>query len=141
MSIKVSFDIFKLAQVFTISRGSRTEAEVLTVKITKNGVTGWGECVPYARYNETLQSVEKQINDLSAEVDRTSLLDELPAGAARNAVDCALWDLESKLKNKRVWQLLGLKNPEPQITAFTLSLGSPENMFKQASEIAYRHLL
>ena len=123
MSIKVSFDIFKLAQVFTISRGSRTEAEVLTVKITKNGVTGWGECVPYARYNETLQSVEKQINDLSAEVDRTSLLDELPAGAARNAVDCALWDLESKLKNKRVWQLLGLKNPEPQITAFTLSLG------------------
>ena len=98
MSIKVSFDIFKLAQVFTISRGSRTEAEVLTVKITKNGVTGWGECVPYARYNETLQSVEKQINDLSAEVDRTSLLDELPAGAARNAVDCALWDLESKLK-------------------------------------------
>ena len=79
MSIKVSFDIFKLAQVFTISRGSRTEAEVLTVKITKNGVTGWGECVPYARYNETLQSVEKQINDLSAEVDRTSLLDELPA--------------------------------------------------------------
>ena len=111
MSIKVSFDIFKLAQVFTISRGSRTEAEVLTVKITKNGVTGWGECVPYARYNETLQSVEKQINDLSAEVDRTSLLDELPAGAARNAVDCALWDLESKLKNKRFWQLLGLKNP------------------------------
>ena len=141
MSIKVSFDIFKLAQVFTISRGSRTEAEVLTVKITKNGVTGWGECVPYARYNETLQSVEKQINDLSAEVDRTSLLDELPAGAARNAVDCALWDLESKLKNKRVWQLLGLKNPEPQITAFTLSLGSPENMYKQASENAYRPLL
>ena len=122
MSIKVSFDIFKLAQVFTISRGSRTEAEVLTVKITKNCVTGWGECVPYARYNETLQSVEKQINDLSAEVDRTSLLDELQAGAARNAVDCALWDLESKLKNKRVWQLLCLKNPEPQITAFTLSL-------------------
>ncbi|MBT4352920.1 MAG: dipeptide epimerase, partial [Rhodospirillaceae bacterium] len=141
MVITVSSDIFKLAKVFTISRGSRTEAKVLTVRILKDGITGWGECVPYSRYNETLDSVERQIKGLSMGINRVSLLGELPAGAARNAVDCALWDLEAKSKNKRVWEILNLKIPMPQITAYTLSLGTPENMYNQSIENNYRPLL
>jgi len=141
MVITVSSDIFKLAKVFTISRGSRTEAKVLTVRILKDAIMGWGECVPYSRYNETLDSVERQIKGLSMGINRVSLLDELPAGAARNAVDCALWDLEAKSKNKRVWEILNLKIPMPQITAYTLSLGTPENMYNQSIENNYRPLL
>ena len=87
MRIEVSRDVFRLAQVFTISRGSRTEAQVLTVRITDGGVTGWGECVPYARYGETLESVTAEIEALRGPLTRDALYDLLPAGAARNAVD------------------------------------------------------
>ena len=87
MHIEVTSDVFKLAQVFTISRGSRTEAKVLTVRISDGGVMGWGECVPYARYGETLESVTSQIEGLSGDVTRAALYDLLPAGAARNARD------------------------------------------------------
>lgn len=139
--ITVTPDVFKLAQVFTISRGSRTEARVLTVRITRGGVTGWGECVPYARYNETLESVTAQIEGLDPGIDRMGLQAALPAGAARNAVDCALWDLEAKLAGKRVWDLLGLPAPRPEITAYTLSLDTPENMRMQAAKNAHRPLL
>ena len=139
--IEVHADTFKLAQVFTISRGSRTAAEVLTVKVTRNGVTGWGECVPYARYDETLQSVTDQINSLPADIDRAALQSALPAGAARNAVDCALWDLEAKTKGVRVWDLIGVAAPKPEITAYTLSLDTPENMRAQAAKNATRPLL
>ena len=139
--IEVHADTFKLAQVFTISRGSRTAAEVLTVKVTRNGVTGWGECVPYARYDETLQSVTDQINSLPADIDRTALQSALPAGAARNAVDCALWDLEAKTKGVRVWDLIGVAAPKPEITAYTLSLDTPANMRAQAAKNATRPLL
>lgn len=139
--IEVHADTFKLAQVFTISRGSRTAAEVLTVKVTRNGVTGWGECVPYARYDETLQSVTDQINSLPADIDRAALQSALPAGAARNAVDCALWDLEAKTKGLRVWDLIGVAAPKPEITAYTLSLDTPENMRAQAAKNAARPLL
>ncbi len=141
MKITVTPDVFKLAQVFTISRGSRTEAKVLTVRVEQNGVVGWGECVPYARYGETMESVADQVNGLSCDVNRVALLDMLPAGAARNAVDCALWDLEAKSAGKRVWDLLGLPTPKPEITAYTLSLGTPEAMEKQAAENAFRPLL
>ena len=95
MQVQVTRDVFRLAQVFTISRGSRTEAQVLTVTLADDGQTGWGECVPYARYGETLESVTAQIESLPEQFDRTTLADLLPAGAARNAVDCALWDLEA----------------------------------------------
>ena len=122
MLIDVTADTFKLAQVFTISRGSRTEAKVLTVRITDGGVTGWGECVPYARYDETLESVTAEINGLPGDITRAALYDLLPAGAARNAVDCALWDLEAKRAGKRVWELAGLTAPGPEVTAYTLSL-------------------
>ena len=141
MQIQVSRDVFKLAQVFTISRGSRTEAQVLTVRVTDGGVTGWGECVPYARYDETLDSVEAQIRGLSGSLTREALYDLLPAGAARNAVDCALWDLEAKRAGKRVWDLAGVAAPGPEITAYTLSLDTPENMQAQADKNAHRPLL
>lgn len=141
MKITVTPDVFKLARVFRISRGSRTEAKVLTVRIEKDGITGWGECVPYARYDETLESVTAQVTGLSGDITSKSLLDMLPAGAARNAVDCALWDLKARTAGKRVWDLIGLPSPKPEITAYTLSLGTPEVMEKQAIENAFRPLL
>ncbi len=141
MQVEVTRDVFKLAQVFTISRGSRTEAKVLTVRITDGDHQGWGECVPYARYNETLESVEAEIRNLPEGFDRETLMDLLPAGAARNAVDCALWDLEAKRAGKSVWELAGLGAPGPEITAYTLSLDTPEKMQAQAAENAFRPLL
>lgn len=141
MRIDVTRDIFKLAQAFTISRGSRTEARVLTITVTDGGHRGWGECVPYARYGETLDSVQAQIESLSGEVTRARLAAALPAGAARNALDCALWDLEAKRAGKRVWELAGLPVPGPEITAYTLSLDTPEAMRAQAEKNAHRPLL
>ncbi len=141
MRIEISQDVFQLAQVFTISRGSRTEAQVLTVRIEDAGVTGWGECVPYARYGETLESVTAQIEGLSGAITREGLYDLLPAGAARNAVDCALWDLEAKRAGKRAWELAGIATPGPEITAYTLSLDEPAKMQAQAAENAFRPLL
>jgi len=141
MQIEVTSDVFRLAQVFTISRGSRTEAKVLTVRITDGGVTGVGECVPYARYGETLESVTAQIAGLSGVLTREGLYDLLPAGAARNAVDCALWDLEAKRSGTPVWQLAGLAPLKPEMTAYTLSLDMPENMRAQAAKNAFRPLL
>ena len=141
MRIDVTRDVFKLAQIFTIARGSRTEAKVLTLKLSDGDHMGWGECVPYARYGESLESVTDQIMGLPADFTRESLYDLLPAGAARNAADCALWDLEAKRAGKPVWQLAGLKAPGPEITAYTLSLDTPEAMQAQAAKHAFRPLL
>ena len=141
MRIEVTADVFRLAQVFTISRGSRTEAKVLTVRISDGGAVGMGECVPYARYGETLESVTAQIEGLSGRVTWANLYDLLPAGAARNAVDCALWDLEAKQSGRAVWELAGLASLKPEITAYTLSLDTPEAMQRQAAEHAFRPLL
>lgn len=141
MTISVSRDVFKLAEAFTISRGSRTEAHVLTVRVTRGGVTGWGECVPYARYDETLDSVTAEIEGLPAGISRADLQDALPAGAARNAVDCALWDLEAKAAGVRVWDLVGMPAPGPELTAYTLSLDTPDNMEAAARRHAARPLL
>jgi len=141
MQIDVSRDVFKLAQVFTISRGSRTQAEVLTVRVSQGGHVGFGECVPYARYDETLASVTVEIEGLPSDLTRDALQSLLPAGAARNAVDCALWDLEAKQSGRRVWDVLGLSQPKPEVTAYTLSLDTPENMEVQARANAHRPLL
>jgi L-alanine-DL-glutamate epimerase-like enolase superfamily enzyme len=111
------------------------------VRVSEGGVTGWGECVPYARYGETLDSVTAQIEGLAGTITRAALYDLLPAGAARNAVDCALWDLEAKAAGKRVWELAGLAAPGPEITAYTLSLASPAEMQAQAAKNAHRPLL
>ncbi|WP_412552583.1 N-acetyl-D-Glu racemase DgcA [Shimia sp. MIT1388] len=140
MRISVTPDVFKLAQVFTISRGSRTEAKVLTVKVEEDGYVGWGECVPYARYGETLENVTQLIESVKGPVTREGLY-TLPAGAARNALDCALWDLECKKAGKRAWELAGLPQPGPEITAYTLSLAEPAEMQAQAAKNAHRPLL
>ena len=140
MRITVQPETFQLAQVFTISRGSRSQAEVLTVRIEKDGVIGWGECVPYARYGESLASVTAQINALG-HILHEELGEALPAGAARNAVDCAFWDLEAKTSGVSVAQRVGLQDLQPQITAYTLSLDSPEAMERQARLNAHRPLL
>jgi L-alanine-DL-glutamate epimerase-like enolase superfamily enzyme len=139
--ITVTAETFRLERAFTISRGSRTEAKILTVRITRGDVTGRGECVPYARYGETLENVTDLIAGLPADIDRASLQSVLPAGAARNAVDCALWDLDAKTAGKRVWELAGLPRPKPEITAFTLSLDTPERMMAEAAKHAHRPLL
>ena len=128
MQITVERDVFRLAQVFTISRGSRTEAKVLTVRITDGDVTGWGECVPYARYDETLESVTAQIEGLSGALTRAALYDLLPAG-------------EAKRTGRRVWELAGLAKPGPEVTAYTLSLAEPAEMEAQAAKHAFRPLL
>jgi L-Ala-D/L-Glu epimerase len=139
--VTVEAEVFPLARAFTISRGSRTEALVLTVTVSDGGVSGRGECVPYARYGETPDSVAAQIAGLPAAFDREGLQRLLPPGAARNAVDCALWDLEAKRAGRRVWELAGLAEPGPEVTAYTLSLDAPAAMRAQAAENAWRPVL
>ncbi|QPM91155.1 N-acetyl-D-Glu racemase DgcA [Pseudooceanicola algae] len=141
MKIEVTRDVFPLAQVFRISRGARTEAEVLTVTLSDGDHVGRGECVPYARYDETLASVEAEIAALPHDITRKGLQDLMEPGAARNALDCALWDLESKKAGKRVWELAGLPAPKPEVTAYTLSLDEPAAMQAQAEKHAWRPLL
>lgn len=141
MKISVSQDTFPLSEVFTISRGSRSVAEVLTVSIHRNGITGYAECVPYKRYNETLESVTAQILEMPEDFTRATLYDLLPAGAARNALDCALWDLSAKTTGRRAWQLAGLKPPRPEQTAYTLSLAEPKEMRAQAEKNRCRPIL
>ncbi|WP_407071415.1 N-acetyl-D-Glu racemase DgcA [Roseibaca calidilacus] len=138
---RVFQDRFALAEVFTIARGSRTHADVLRAELVRHDIAGQGECVPYARYGETMASVHKQIAGLADAVDRAELQAALPAGAARNAVDCALWDWEAKRTGRPVWELAELPAPEPVVTAFTLSLDSPDKMEAAARKHAARPLL
>jgi L-alanine-DL-glutamate epimerase-like enolase superfamily enzyme len=142
IKIGVERDTFLLAKAFTISRGSRTEARVLTVTARDGEAAGRGECVPYPRYGESLESVEAEIAGVeSADLTLETLQERLPAGAARNALDCALWDLEAKRTGRPVWALAGLAEPGPVVTAYTLSLDAPEAMRQAAAENAHRPLL
>ncbi|MHA1600071.1 MAG: N-acetyl-D-Glu racemase DgcA [Alphaproteobacteria bacterium] len=132
---------------FAISRGSRTTAEVVIVELADEDshLVGRGESVPYSRYDETVDGVVETLEGFRDQVahglDRVGLQHILPAGAARNALDCAFWDLEAKRAGHRVWQLLGLSPPEPLLTAYTLSLGTAEAMGQAAAENADRPLL
>jgi L-Ala-D/L-Glu epimerase len=141
MQITVTADTFRLAEVFTISRGSRTESRVVTVRVRADGVTGWGESFPYARYGETVEGVIQQIEGVRLPIDRLALQAALPPGAARNAFDCALWDLEAKRAGRRAWELAGLTPPRPELTAYTLSLDTPERMEAAAARNGHRPLL
>ena len=141
MKIDVSQDSFPLKSAFRISRGSKTTADVVTVKLTRNGVQGWGECVPYPRYGETVESVTEQLQSVPPHITRADLIETLPAGAARNALDCAIWDVKAKETNRRVWQLANLPKPKPVQTAFTLSLGTVENTTRAATQNAHRPIL
>ena len=145
-TLSIRREQFRLAQVFTISRGSRTHAEVVVVEITDGGHRGRGECVPYSRYGESVDSVVAQIEGVTAAVvagaDRMAIQSLLPAGAARNAVDCAFWDLEAKRAGQPAWRLAGLeKAPGPLTTAYTLSLDTPEKMGQAAAANSHRPLL
>ncbi|MHA6641903.1 N-acetyl-D-Glu racemase DgcA [Mesorhizobium sp. A623] len=142
--ISVVAERFPIAGVFTISRGSKTEAEVIACRIRDGNHLGRGECVPYRRYGETMESVLAQIDTARADVangmSRADLVAAMPAGAARNAVDCALWDLEAKTSGVSVAARIGTV-PRPLETAYTLSLGEPEAMAAQARANAARPLL
>ena len=134
-----------IAGSFRISRGAKTEAHVVVVEITDGEHRGRGECVPYARYGETVEGVLAEIDRhagaLEAGIGRDELQTAMPAGAARNAVDCALWDLEAKQAGTPAWQLAGLERMVPVTTAYTLSLDTPEGMAAAAREASARPLI
>lgn len=144
-TLSVRRERFAIRGVFAISRGSRTESEVVVAEIAEDGIAGRGEGVPYARYGESVESVVAQIETqgaaLAAGLDRAALQAALPAGAARNALDCALWDLEAKRTDMPVWRLAGTPEPRPTVTAYTLSLASPAAMGEAARANAERPLL
>ncbi len=133
------------AGAFVIARGARTEAQVVVVEIDEAGDRGRGEAAPYARYDESVTGVLDQIEGvrgyIEAGADRQALQRLLPAGAARNAIDCALWDLEAKQSGVRAWALAGLPRLDPVKTAYTLSLGSPAAMGEAAAAAARRPML
>jgi L-alanine-DL-glutamate epimerase-like enolase superfamily enzyme len=143
--LSTRIETFPLRQHFTISRGTKTETIVVTAEIAADGVRGRGECGPNARYDETPVSVAAQIASLSSDVrnglDRATLQGLLPPGAARNALDCALWDFEAKRAGRPVWELAGLGEPGSVQTAFTLSADSPEAMAQDARANAGRPIL
>jgi L-alanine-DL-glutamate epimerase-like enolase superfamily enzyme len=151
LSLAVETRRFRLAGHFTISRGARTEAVVVEARLSDGTATGRGECVPYARYGESVESVTARIEGLRAALadglDREGLQGALPAGAARNALDCAFWDLAAKRAGRRVWELAEARalgaaaDPGPEVTAYTLSLAAPEAMRATAAAHAGRPLL
>ncbi|MCP1197917.1 N-acetyl-D-Glu racemase DgcA [Notoacmeibacter sp. MSK16QG-6] len=136
---------FPIAGAFVISRGAKTEACVVHVNITQDGAAGQGECVPYARYGETEESVLAQIEDVRPAIengmDRYALLDALPAGAARNAVDCALWDLEAKRSGRGAHYDICAMPPVPVTTAFTISMNDTATMADHARVASHRPLI
>src|SRR5690349_16388011 len=148
--LRLRQESWPIAGRFTISRGSKTVAEVIVAEIKQadaigRGAIGRGECVPYGRYGESLESVMAQLEGQRGAIEgglgRAELQTALPPGAARNALDCALWDLEAKLARKPVWQLAGLAAPDPVTTAYTLSLDTAEKMGAAAKAQASRPLL
>lgn len=140
IALSTEIESWPVAGAFTISRGSRREAVVVIVRAEADGYVGRGECVPYARYGETVDGVVAAISGLGAIASRAALADALPAGAARNAIDCALWDLEAKRSGQRAWELAGLPALRAVPTCYTLSLDTPDTMAMRAHE-ASRHPL
>jgi L-alanine-DL-glutamate epimerase-like enolase superfamily enzyme len=134
-----------IAGHFTISRGAKTEAVTVVAEISQGGHVGRGECVPYPRYGETpeatLEAVLATQEAVARGLDRSALQTLMRPCAARNALDCALIDLEAKTAGRRAWDLLGRPAPRACITAFTISLGSPEAMAAAAAKVAHRPLL
>jgi L-Ala-D/L-Glu epimerase len=134
-----------IAGSFTISRGAKTEAVTVVAQVSRDGHIGHGECVPYPRYGETpeatLAALLSMQDPLGHGLDRKALQAAMPSGAARNALDCALLDLEAKISGRRVWELLGRPAPRACTTAYTISLGSPEAMAAATAKAAYRPLL
>jgi L-Ala-D/L-Glu epimerase len=134
-------ETFLLRNPFTISRGSKTEARVVTATVTRGKNRGWGEGLPYPRYGETVAEAVAAILALPDGISRVVLQEAMRPCAARNAVDCALWDLEAKTSGRPVWQLAGLAQPKPVEIAFTLSLDTPEAMRVAAARNGHRAVL
>jgi L-alanine-DL-glutamate epimerase-like enolase superfamily enzyme len=145
MELSVRIERWPLANAFTISRGSKTEAVVVVAELSDGAHRGYGEAVPYARYGETPEGVVAAIEAMRPALrdglDRATLQQAMPAGAARNALDCAFWDLTAKQTSRRVFDLAGLGVPKPLVTAYTISLASPETMAAAAERAAARPLL
>ncbi|OYQ32369.1 dipeptide epimerase [Niveispirillum lacus] len=143
--LTVRLERFPIRGTFRISRGAKTEALVLVAELRDaDGYVGRGECVPYARYGESVEGVQAAMQAMadafSRGLSRRALFHAMPAGAARNALDCALWDLEARRSGTPVWEMAGLAPPEPVVTAFTLSIDTPAAM-AQAARAAARPLL
>ena len=138
LTIEAREEIWPLREPFRISRGSRTEAQVVVVTVGDDEHVGRGEGVPIKRYGQSAESVLAQIESIKAEkkLDRQRLQQLLPAGAARNALDCALWDLEAKTSGKRVWELANVPIVPEVETSFTISLDTPEKMAAAAAVAA-----
>ena len=135
-TINIEHQSWPIDGVFRISRGSVSHIDVIQVTISENGHKGRGECRPYGRYDETPQTVAAQISSIAKAVEKGASSEDiqslLPAGAARNAVDCALWDLQAKISGTPVYELAGLPPPKPRSTAFTLSVNTPRKIAKAA---------
>ena len=134
-----------IAGSFTISRGSKTAADVVVATLSDGTHTGRGECVPYPRYNETVPQVLAALAEARVRIEQGFRHDDIASivapHAARNALDCALWDLEAKQSGKPAWQIAGLDEPQPVVTAYTLSLDTPEAMAAAAALSCHRPLL
>jgi L-alanine-DL-glutamate epimerase-like enolase superfamily enzyme len=145
LSLAVRAERWPIAGSFAISRGAKTEAQVVVAELSDGRHKGRGECVPYPRYGETVAGVIAALGDmgkrLAGGLDRTELQRAMPAGAARNALDCAFWDLEAKRAGKPAHVLAGLAAPHPLTTAYTISLGTPDSMGEAARAAAARKLL
>ncbi len=143
--LSIAVERFAIAGRFTIARGSRTEAVVVTATVRDGGAVGRGECVPYGRYGETVEGVEAAIEAMrdavASGLTRADLQDLVPAGAARNALDCALWDLDAKLSGIPAHVAAGIDRVPAVTTAYTLSLGDPAEMAAVASREAARPIL
>jgi len=144
MDLSVRIERWPLERPFTISRGAKAEAVVVVAEL-EDGHRGRGEAVPYARYGETPEGAAAAIGALRpalrSGLDRAALQAALPAGAARNALDCALWDLEAKRTGRRAYQLAALPPPKPLVTAYTISLADPQTMARAAECASARPLL
>jgi L-alanine-DL-glutamate epimerase-like enolase superfamily enzyme len=144
-SLTVREESWPIRGVFRISRGARTVSHVVVATLVDGEHQGRGECVPYPRYGETVQGVIDAIEEMgpavSGGIDREALQSFMPAGAARNALDCAMWDLEAKRSGTPAWRLAGLGTPAPVTTAYTISLDAPEVMSEAARAEAHRPLL
>jgi len=145
IDLRAERESFPIAGRFTIARGSKTEAQVVTVTLTRDGVSGTGECVPYARYGQsldaTLATIRAQAPALAMGLDRAGLQRLLPPGPARNALDCALWALDARAARTDVAGLAGVSRPSTIETAFTISLDTPEAMAAAAARAAHLPLL
>jgi L-alanine-DL-glutamate epimerase-like enolase superfamily enzyme len=145
LSLSVTIERWPIAGRFAISRGAKTEAVVVVAELAEGTRRGRGECVPYARYGESPESVAAALAAMqpmvAAGLTRQALQSAMPPGAARNALDCAFWDLEAKAAGRPVWRLADLPPPRPLVTAYTLSLDTPENMAKAALAAAERPIL